>query len=286
MYYDKLSMFKGDSIKLTDSVNLKQIKLSDVVSIGEDTYREYVGIFTTTSVDIADILFFDMGIWYQNIDNEWNFFVEKSLVNSKDITVRFNIGNFEIDQKLKSVNESYKKAFNFLFEYKENPDVEREYFLWQTGNKKDGYQMVLASAIKDGDKYVYNENNFKITEHYYRLIMDFVTTSNWIKKDDDLLRCKTRKAKIWKMEDMKRKRKSIRKKDLVDLSSIVSSLITKGQNYSDIWDYPIYLIYDIYYRLMKIDNYENISFAYYNGKIDTKKTKIDFDKINWSNIIR
>lgn len=286
MYYDKLSMFKGDSIKLTDSVNLKQIKLSDVVSIGEDTYREYVGIFTTTSVDIADILFFDMGIWYQNIDNEWNFFVEKSLVNSKDITVRFNIGNFEIDQKLKSVNESYKKAFNFLFEYKENPDVEREYFLWQTGNKKDGYQMVLASAIKDGDKYVYNENNFKITEHYYRLIMDFVTTSNWIKKDDDLLRCKTRKAKIWKMEDMKRKRKSIRKKDLVDLSSIVSSLITKGQNYSDIWDYPIYLIYDIYYRLMKIDNYENISFAYYNGKIDTKKTKIDFDKINWSNIIK
>ena len=286
MYYDKLSMFKGDSIKLTDSVNLKQIKLSDVVSIGEDIYREYVGIFTTTSVDIADILFFDMGIWYQNIDNEWNFFVEKSLVNSKDITVRFNIGNFEIDQKLKSVNESYKKAFNFLFEYKENPDVEREYFLWQTGNKKDGYQMVLASAIKDGDKYVYNENNFKITEHYYRLIMDFVTTSNWIKKDDDLLKCKTRKAKIWKMEDMKRKRKSIRKKDLVDLSSIVSSLITKGQNYSDIWDYPIYLIYDIYYRLMKIDNYENISFAYYNGKIDTKKTKIDFDKINWSNIIR
>lgn len=286
MYYDKLSMFKGDSIKLTDSVNLKQIKLSDVVSIGEDTYREYVGIFTTTSVDIADILFFDMGIWYQNIDNEWNFFVEKSLVNSRDITVRFNIGNFEIDQKLKSVNESYKKAFNFLFEYKENPDVEREYFLWQTGNKKDGYQMVLASAIKDGDKYVYNENNFKITEHYYRLMMDFVTTSNWIKKDDDLLRCKTRKAKIWKMEDMKRKRKSIRKKDLVDLSSIVSSLITKGQNYSDIWDYPIYLIYDIYYRLMKIDNYENISFAYYNGKIDTKKTKIDFDKINWSNIIR
>ena len=286
MYYDKLSMFKGDSIKLTDSVNLKQIKLSDVVSIGEDIYREYVGIFTTTSVDIADILFFDMGIWYQNIDNEWNFFVEKSLVNSRDITVRFNIGNFEIDQKLKSVNESYKKAFNFLFEYKENPDVEREYFLWQTGNKKDGYQMVLASAIKDGDKYVYNENNFKITEHYYRLIMDFVTTSNWIKKDDDLLKCKTRKAKIWKMEDMKRKRKSIRKKDLVDLSSIVSSLITKGQNYSDIWDYPIYLIYDIYYRLMKIDNYENISFAYYNGKIDTKKTKIDFDKINWSNIIR
>lgn len=281
MEFDKLSLFRAKPIELFGGAKIKQIKLSDIAEIGESKYQEYVGILTTTSVDVADILFFDMGVWFQDIASEWNFFVEKALMDSKDIIVKIDIGSgFIIDNKLKAISNTYRDAINFFLDFDDN--IQREYFLWQDNDQ----HIILMSIYNNGDGFIYDENAFKFTEHYYNMLMDFVCKINWISKDHDLLHCKTKKAITWKMQDMKRKRKNKRRESLVDLSSIISSLITKGQNYKDIWDFPIYLIYEIYYRLMKIDNYNNLTNAYYTGNIDKKKSKIDFNKLNWSNIIK
>lgn len=281
MEFDKLSLFRAKPIELFGGAKIKQIKLSDIAEIGESKYQEYVGILTTTSVDVADILFFDMGVWFQDIASEWNFFVEKALMDSKDIIVKIDIGSgFIIDNKLKAISNTYRDAINFFLDFDDN--IQREYFLWQDNDQ----HIILMSIYNNGDGFIYDENAFKFTEHYYNMLKELICKINWINKDHDLLHCKTRKAATWKMQDMQRKRKNKRKESLVDLSSIISSLITKGQNYKDIWDFPIYLIYEIYYRLMKIDNYNNLTNAYYTGNIDKKKSKIDFNKLNWSNIIK
>ena len=281
MDFDKLSLFRAKPIELYGGAKIKQIKLADIADVGESKYQEYVSTLTTTSVDVADILFFDMGVWFQDIDSEWNFFIEKALMDSKDIIVKIDIGSgFMIDNKLKAISDSYRNAINFFLEF--DDDIQREYFLWQDSEQ----HIVLMSIYDNGDGFIYDENAFKLTEHYYNMLMDFICKTNWINKDHDLLHCKTKKAITWKMQDMKRKRKTKRRESLVDLSSIISSLITKGQSYKDIWDFPIYLIYDVYYRLMKIDNYNNLTNAYYTGNIDKKKSKIDFNKLNWSNIIK
>ena len=70
----------------------------------------------------------------------------------------------------------------------------------------------------------------------------------------------------------------------IDLSSIVSSLVTRGQRYQDILDYSLYLIRDMFSRYYKIDNYNNTVMAYLqNGD---PKNKLDFEKIDWGAIIK
>ena len=75
-------------------------------------------------------------------------------------------------------------------------------------------------------------------------------------------------------------------KETVTLESIVSSLVARGQAYSEVINYPIYVIYNQYYRLIKVDEYQNTLRALYGGCLDTKKNPIQWDKINWSSIIK
>lgn len=90
------------------------------------------------------------------------------------------------------------------------------------------------------------------------------------------------------LEQEYRRRESREKnnrKSNVDLGSLVSALIARGQPYKEIWDYPIYMIYDLYRRLSKVDEYNGTMRALYSGCIDTKKNPINWDKVNWAAII-
>ncbi len=71
----------------------------------------------------------------------------------------------------------------------------------------------------------------------------------------------------------------------LSFASIVSSLIAQIGNCHDIWDYPIYTLYDQYHRYNKIEEFHNTMMAYANGNIDTEKNPIDWDKINWASVI-
>ena len=52
-----------------------------------------------------------------------------------------------------------------------------------------------------------------------------------------------------------------------------------------VFDLPIYRFYDIYFRLNKIDSYNQTMTAYCSGNIDTSKSPLNMEKINWSAII-
>ena len=45
------------------------------------------------------------------------------------------------------------------------------------------------------------------------------------------------------------------------------------------------MIYDLYRRLSKVDEYNGTMRALYSGCIDTKKNPINWDKVNWAAII-
>ena len=45
------------------------------------------------------------------------------------------------------------------------------------------------------------------------------------------------------------------------------------------------MIYELYYRYIKIDDWKNTMQALHSGCIDTKKNPIEWEKINWSSVI-
>ena len=101
-------------------------------------------------------------------------------------------------------------------------------------------------------------------------------------------KCPTKRGKKMLLEQEYRRRESREKnnrKSNIDLGSLVSALIARGQPYKEIWDYPIYMIYDLYRRLSKVDEYNGTMRALYSGCIDTKKNPINWDKVNWAAII-
>ena len=85
---------------------------------------------------------------------------------------------------------------------------------------------------------------------------------------------------------MEYKKRIKKKKDRITISTIFSSLVAKGHRYKDVKKYPVYFFYESYFRLLKISEYENTMQALYNGCIDTKNHPINYEKIDWSSIIK
>lgn len=84
------------------------------------------------------------------------------------------------------------------------------------------------------------------------------------------------------MEQIKKNRaKAPKKKANFDLSSIISGMSWKCSNISilNIWDLTLYQLYDGFYRLDVIDNYDKTLSSVYHGMMDA--TKVDFKNKNW-----
>lgn len=84
------------------------------------------------------------------------------------------------------------------------------------------------------------------------------------------------------MEQIKKNRaKAPKKKADFDLSSIISGMAWKcsNVNINDIWNLTLYQLYDGFYRLDIIDNYDKTLSSIYHGMMDA--SKIDFKKKNW-----
>lgn len=278
---DKLSLLRGNDLILNDKIHVKNFKLKDIEEIGLDKYNKYISMCILSKLDVADVLWCERKIWYEDIKSEWEFFVQRALSGGKfrNIVIEKNNRFVDIELNCIFVNDEYKNMLNFLFNWN------YEYVGLNIKNEA-GNQIILATINKrdNSDIYILKEDTIKITEHYYNLLTMFIKDINWISKKYLFLDGGNKKAKKYILENEYKNRKYTQK-ETINLYSIVSALISFGQNYKDIWDYPIYLIYDLYYRLSKVDEYKNTIQAYYNGCIDTKKNPIKWEEINWAAII-
>ena len=248
---DRLQLYRGDSLKLLENLSIKHPTLAEVVDLGFGKYENYISILSMTTNSVADILWFDMNIWFEDIST-W------------DLILSIWMNNNELQNALK----------------------------WFTGHT---FNVVESKGVM----YLCNEEqNVFIHKENFFTIVDFLKDINMIQKEWDKIDKETekydllsvagnRQTKIIIMSNMNRKRKNPKKEEKrIDLASIVSSIDWKGCRGNEIWQYPIYRIYEGYMRLNTIDSYDKTLLGYYSGNIDTTKTKIDFDKINWSNIIK
>lgn len=275
-----LEYFYGKPLKLNDKLEIIHPKVKDIINIGYDLYMKYFSILVTTKYDIADILWFENHIWYEDINNDWDFFVQRALSNKETHPVRIKQSDSIIDIEMDSlfIGESFRNALNYFLSL-------NCYYIVLQIKKNENKQTILLTVNKDENGYYIDENSVKFTEHYYHLMLDFLKNIHWISDDYEFTHGGNKRAKKYILENDYKKRKK-KHKSLIDLQSIISSLVVKGQNYFAILNYPVFVVYELYYRLLKIDSYDNTTNAIYSGCYDTKKHPINWDKINWTSIIR
>lgn len=279
-----LSLFRGNDLVLTNEITVNHPKVSDIESIGESKYSELFSCISATSVDIADILCFELNIWYEDIKDEWEFFIQKCLMESKEISVR--IEEFAIpvlEDHCLAIGDSYRDALNFFFK------LSGEYIILEKSINGIPQRIIynVVPHIRD-DKVLYydlKKDAFKFTKFFYELTVKFLNKINWAKRDYDFLKGGTKGARKYILKNTLYKDRKKDKKNIITIESIASSLVAKGIPYTDIWNLPIYSLYSIYYRLVKMDEYNNTITALYSGCIDTKKNPINWEKINWSSVI-
>ena len=254
---------------------------------GYDKYSQLLYSLILNSKDLADIMWFENEVWYEDIQNEWDFFIQRTLACTKIIDVDMNLEDIQGITKALAIDGIIKEALNFFL------GLQGEFVLIEKAiDNSDQYQVILCNAkfkeeiIDENNEkhniYFVNENSFKFTELYYNKTVDFLKKINWINIEYDFVKGGTKNAKIYILKNLYKKRNKT-KKQTIDISTINSSIIAKGIENS--WSMPIYAFCDCYYRLVKIDEYNNTMSALYAGGIDTKKNPINWEKINWSSVI-
>ena len=296
---NNLSLQKGRPLHLNNHYSVKHPTLSEIESLDYDKYltgqtKEYgyekysqlLFALILNSKDLADILWFESQIWYEDIKNEWDFFIQRALSQTKIINVEMDLEDIQGRMKTIAIDGNILEALRFFL------GLEGEFIIMEKAiENSEQYQIILCNAqfqeninIDGEDTPVYrvDENSFKFTELYYNMTVNFLKQINWIKIEYDFVKGGTKNAKIYILKNLYKKR-SKQKSASVDISTINSSISAKGKE--DTWSMPIYAFYDCYYRLVKIDEYNNTMSALYAGGIDTKKNPINWEKINWSSVI-
>ena len=251
---EQLSLFRGRELKLTDKVSIKHYTFSDIEECGYDKYCKYITDIVTEPVDVADILWFDGHVWYEDLKNPWDFFLQRAISNSTPKPVGFIDGDnlIYVEENCLFINEEMRDALNWSEKF---------------------------------ELYTLEKDCFKFTEYHYNITKEYLRDINWFHPEYDFVHGGNKRAKKYILKQQYNQRNK-KHKETVTLESIVSSLVARGQAYSEVINYPIYVIYNQYYRLIKVDEYQNTLRALYGGCLDTKKNPIQWDKINWSSIIK
>lgn len=275
-----VDLIRGRPLKLTDKVYVKHPTLADVCDL--DKYENYTYIMMITSDDIADVMWHNSKKLYTDIKSEWLFFIQKALIGARGSDVYVVDNNvYRIDSNCVLINSDYRDALNYFL------SLDCEYMVMTVGTG-DNEQITLRSLNREGNMLIFNKDNFQFTESFYLQMVEYLRQINDYHPDYYWKKCPTKRGKKMLLEQEYRRRESREKnnrKSNVDLGSLVSALIARGQPYKEIWDYPIYMIYDLYRRLSKVDEYNGTMRALYSGCIDTKKNPINWDKVNWATII-
>lgn len=285
MTFNKLSLQRGDNLHLYRDFYFKHPTLNDIIDLQkdkEDKYSEYLGVLTLDILDIADILWVENKIWYEDIKSDWLFFIERASVDAKEILIykKDFDGTKTIPEKTLLVNNNISEALNFFV----GTNTPYAIYFDKTQN------IILVSVHKQSsDIYYFSDEDFVFGQHIYEITRRFLKKINWQDSTThNVVKGGTKYAKRYileneykcRMDDLKKK-----KQPSVTLDSITSSLIAKGISTTEIWNLPIYLVYNLYYRYMQFENWRSTTNALQNGCLDTKKHPVNWEKINWSKVI-
>lgn len=277
MEIDELRLIRGGNYNL-DGIRVIHPTLGQITDLGLSTYLEYVSVFTTGINDWADVLFCEADIWYEDLESDWKLFLEREAVRGVPVLVEMNGG---ISEGVK-VSEEIRKALNFVF----LKDSECEYVFTIANLENNETDTFLCEAELQNQRYLLKDDGFRFTKDLYDKLSLYLCKINWIKRKYDFLKGGNKTAKKMILRNSYNQRKRRKTKEFFTFESMISSVVAKGVPYKDIWDYPIYFVYDQFYRYTKIEDYQNTMSALYAGGIDTDKNPIKWEEINWSSVIK
>ena len=264
-------------------------KLRDVLDLEKrepGLYYSYLYMLSTISLDMAEALWVESGIYWEEIKDEWAFFLQRCLGGEFHfIDVLVSEDNTKVITNALQVCDYYRDAFNWFFHTTGE-------WIFMTDNSVQTQNMDNTSLVnvkeiqyRGRNVYEYNEDNYRLTFHTRSILVDYLKKVNGDVDDYEFMRFPLEKScKIFLEKMYKKHQKEAKRGAKVDLSSMVSSVVARGQSYKDLLDYPIFLIRDLYQRFYKIDNY-NLTVQGYLQHGDPKK-KLDYDKIDWGVIIK
>lgn len=260
-------------------------------NVGEkDVYSEYaknLSLIITQSKDIADILWVESKIFYEDITSEYDFFIQECLTDSTagEIYLRDGTVISKMDEECILVNESMGNALNFFLGLSGK---------WIALGKSvgDTTQIFLLSVKCEDSKLWVDPDSVKFNEQCYYKIVEYLRDVNWIHPEYKFLKGnskKTRKLILQRnYEDRQYENRMKKNRDTEEnnFQCILSCLVTfRIFTYEELPSKPIYVIYDSYFRYVQADNYRNTMDALHSGNLDTSKHKIDIAKIHWSAIL-
>lgn len=289
---NSLQLYCGKPLKLADNLYVEHPRLNKLLNdVGEkDTYSEYMknlSLIVTQSKDIADILWVENKIWYEDIKSEYDFFIQECLAecSSSDVFLRDNDTIIGTEKECAIINNDMSEALNYFLNLRGK---------WiALARKVDDYtQLFLLSVKCEDDKLYIDSDSVKFNEQTYYALVEFLRRINWINPDYNFIKGGTKKAKKvilqrkYEERMYEAKRNKNKNTEEENFQCILSCLVTfKIFSYDEIQNIPIYAIYDSYFRYVKADNYRNTMDALHSGCIDTKKNPIHLEKIHWSSII-
>jgi hypothetical protein len=127
-----------------------------------------------------------------------------------------------------------------------------------------------------------------LTEEKWELIKKIAKIGNFIQdaKEEEYVAGNERARKF--LEEQKKRKELLAKvkknKEQVNLHSILSAVAWRTTGVIDLLEHTIYQLYNGYFRLGLIDNYNHITTGIYTGNVDSSKIKLP--DINWANIIK
>ena len=281
MQFDNLSLMRNKNPIIINKIPLLQPTLGELEAIGYEKYETYLFCLTTTSKSMADVLWVERKIFYEDITDEWDFFIQRAIVDFKQILVTTD-GNNAIESM--AISDIYRDSLNFFLK------LNGEYIIADKtiNNIKQTFLYYVEEKVEnenDNILFYLKTDNMKFTNSSYKLLTEYLMKINWRSEAYTFLKGHNKKTKKMILENDYKTRISKKTKAKITLSSIVSSLLTKGHSYEKIWDYPIYLIYELYYRCIKLDEWNINTQLYCGGNLDTTKHPMKWDEINWSNVI-
>ena len=295
MDFNKLQLMRSTEYRLFGDIIVRQPTLSEIATFsddgkGYDNFMSLVNAISLTPIEIADILWVENKILYTEFSSPWEFFITRAFSDGEEIEVAENFSGKLVKSKAHSANINIEDALNYFFK------TSGHYvFITDDKNKeKDGKSIIYLINI--GEDGLLKEDAFKFTETLYHLLVEFLNIITWndgtplfmreLKSKNPNSNVKIANKTLLKalLEDAYKKRNSPRKTS-VTFDSIVSALIAEHHNNEQIWNYPLYLVYDQYYRTNKIKVYSETMAALNSGCYDTKKHPINWEKIDWASVI-
>ena len=244
---DRMKLLRDKVYPVSDKINIKLYTLNEIYDIGFDVYDEHLSILLMRNYDIADILYFDYNIWYE------------------DVTP------FEVLLK----NKMWKEALEFF--------TGIDNLILATEDEGAKYISNYTPNIKSEDLIIIDEEILLKIQNIIRVIhyrkkekhdLDSKKTSKFVK------------IKIIERQKYDRtKDKKKRFKPKIDLSSMIIALTWRAESAGiDIWNLNMWELHTGFYQVTQNDKYQKTVSALLNGKLDKKKVNLNNEF--WANILK